>query len=159
MPQKVIAARDFDVYINFDAIGIAFKLETAVSFNANVTGTTDDIGALSTDEAIATDNGGNTYDISIVLQQAEALTIMDALAMATSGNPDGSIAHIRQIIEAATITEVWHKKRDVPATATVKTYTACTGVEESVNIERRATESQVTWQFRGRSIARVTAPA
>lgn len=155
--QKVIAARDFDVYVNFDVIGIAFKLETAVSFSANVTGTTDDIGALSSDEAIATDNGGNTYDITIVLQQAEALTIMDAVAAASASLPDGSISHIRQIIEAATITEVWHKKRDVPVTSTVKTYTNCTGVEESVNIERRATESQVTWQWRGRSIARVTA--
>lgn len=156
MAQKVIAARDFDLYLNFDAIGVAFKIETGASFSASITGNTEDIGAFSTDEPIATDNGGNTYDITFSLQQAEALAIKDALAARTEGSPDGSIAHIRQIVEGATITAVWHKKRDVPATSTTETYTRCTGVEESDSVERRATETQKTWRFRAKGLMRAT---
>lgn len=156
--QKVIAARDFDLYLNFDAIGVAFKVETGANFSANITGNTEDIGAFSTDEPIATDNGGNTYDITFSLQQAEAQTIKDALAAATASNADGSIAHIRQIVEAATITAVWHKKRDVPATSTVETYTNCTGIEETDNVERRSTETLKTMRFRARGMIRTTVP-
>lgn len=158
MAQKVIAARDFDLYLNFDAIGVAFKIETGASFSATITGNTEDIGAFSTDEPIATDNGGNTYDLTFSLQQAEAQTIKDALAAATVGSPDGSIAHIRQIVEGATITAVWHKKRDVPATSTTETYTKCTGVEESDSVERRSTETQKTWRWRAKGLMRATAP-
>lgn len=158
MAQKVIAARDFDLYLNFDAIGVAFKIETGANFSATITGNTEDIGAFSTDEPIATDNGGNTYDLTFSLQQAEAQTIKDALATATAGNPDGSVAHIRQIVEAATITAVWHKKRDVPAVSTTETYTNCTGIEESDNVERRSTETLKTWRFRARGMMRATVP-
>ncbi len=110
MAQKVIAARDFDLYINFTAIGTAYKVETGASFSANITGNTEDIGAFSTDEPIGTDNGGNTYDISFTLQQAEAQVIKDALAAATAESPTGPVVHIRQIIESAVITAVWHRK-------------------------------------------------
>lgn len=156
--QKVIAARDVDLYINFDAIGIALKLETASNFSANITGNTEDIGAISTDEPIATDNGGNTYDISFSLQESEALAIKDALAAATAATPDGSIAHIRQIVEAATITVAWHKKRDVPPTSTIETYSNCTGVEEGDNVERRSSETIKNWRFRARGMSRKTIP-
>lgn len=158
MAQKVIAARDFDLYLNFDAIGVAVKIETGSNFTANITGTTEDIGAFSTDEPIATDNGGNNYDINFSLQQAEASTIKDALAAATVGNEGGSVAHIRQIVEGATITAVWHKRRDVPATSTIETYTNCTGVEENDNVERRASETLKTWSFRARGMQRRTVP-
>lgn len=156
--QKVIAARDFDLYLNFDAIGVAFKVETGANFTASITGNTEDIGAFSTDEPIGTDNGGTTYDLSFSLQQAEAQTIKDALAAATASTDAGAVAHIRQIIEAATITAVWHKKRDVPATSTVETYTNCTGVEESDNVERRGTETLKSWRFRARGMKRSTVP-
>lgn len=158
MAQKVIAARDFDLYLNFAAIGVAFKVETGANFSASITGNTEDIGAFSTDEPIATDNGGNTYDLSFSLQQAEAQTIKDALAAATSGSPTGSVAHLRQIVEAATITAVWHKRRDIPATSTIETYTNCTGVEESDSVERRSTETLKSWRFRARAMIRTTVP-
>lgn len=156
MAQKVIAARDFDLYINFDAIGIPIKIETGASFSANITGTTDDIGAFSTDEPIATDNGGNTYDITFSLQVAEANRIKDALAAATANSANGAVAHIRQIVEAATITAVWHKRRDVPPTSTHEQYIRCTGVEESDSAERRSTETLKTWRFRARGMTRKT---
>ena len=158
MAQKVIAARDFDLYINFEAIGVAYKVETGASFSANVTGNTEDIGAFSTDEPIATDNGGTTYDISLSLQQAEAGKIKDALAAATASSPNGAITHIRQIVEAATLTAVWHKKRDVPPTSTIETYTNCSGVEESDEVSRRGTETLKTWRFRSRGMMRSTVP-
>lgn len=158
MSQKVIAARDFDLYLNFDAIGVAFKVETGANFQSNITGNTEDIGAFSTDEPIGTDNGGNTYDLSFQLQQAEAQTILDALAVATASSPDGSVVHIRQIIEGATITAVWKKKRDVPPTSTVETYTACTGVSEGDSVERRASETLKAWTFRARGKKRTTVP-
>ena len=75
MAQNVIPARDFYLYLNFDAIGVAFQVETGANFNSNISGQTDDIGAFSTDEPIATDNGGNTYDLSFSLQEAEAQRI------------------------------------------------------------------------------------
>lgn len=156
MAQKVIAARDFDLYINFDAIGVAIKIETGSNFSANVSGATDDIGAFSTDEPIATDNGGTSYELQFSLQQAEAQRIKDALAAATIKT--GSIAHIRQIIEGATITAIWHKRRDVPATQTVESYFKCTGMSESDSVERRAIETLKTWQFRARGMSRVTTP-
>lgn len=156
--QKVIGARDVDVYINFDVIGVAYKIETASNFTANISGTTDDIGAISTDEPIATDNGGNTYDVALTLQEAEANTILDALAAATA-NTDNPITHIRQIVETATITAVWHKRRDVPATSTTETYYNCTGLEEGDAVERRATETLKSWRFRARGKKRVTVPA
>lgn len=156
--QKVIAARDFELYLNFDAIGVAYKIETGSNFTANITGQTEDIGAFSTDEPIATDNGGHTYDINFSLQQAEALTLKDALAAATASNEDGPFVHIRQLVEAATITAVWHKRRDVPATSTIETYTNCTGVEENDNVERRSSETLKTWSFRARGMSRTTVP-
>lgn len=155
--QKVISARDFDLYLNFDLIGVAYKVETGANFSATVSGTTDDIGAFSTDEPIATDNGGNTYDISFSLQQAEANTIKDAIA-AAAATAGLSIAHIRQIVEGATITAVWHKRRDVPPTSTIETYTKCTGVEESDGVERRSTETLKSWRFRARGMQRSTVP-
>jgi len=154
MSQNVITARDFDLYINFDAIGVALKVETGSNFSADITGQTDDIGAFSTDEPIATDNGGTSYELSFSLQQAEAQRIKDALAAKTSGT--GAIVHIRQIVEGATITAVWHKRRDVPATSTIETYTACTGVSEADSVERRSTETLKTWTFRARGMSRVT---
>ena len=99
--QQVIASRDVDVLLNFDAIGVPLKLQTGATVSVDISGTTDDIGAISTDEPIATDNGGNTYDIQLSLQTAEAQRIKDALAAATSALPDGAIAHIRQVVEAA----------------------------------------------------------
>lgn len=156
MSQRVIAARDFDLYLNFDAIGVAFKVETGANFTSNITGNTEDIGAFSTDEPIGTDNGGNTYDISFQLQQAEAQTILDALAAATAGTVDGSIVHIRQIVEACTITVVWKKKRDVPPSSTVETYTHCTGASEGDNVERRASETLKSWSFRARGKKRTS---
>lgn len=155
--QKVISARDFELYLNFDLIGVAYKVETGANFSATVSGTTDDIGAFSTDEPIATDNGGNTYDISFSLQQAEANTIKDAIAAAASA-AGLSVAHIRQIVEGATITAVWHKRRDVPPTSTIETYTRCTGVEESDGVERRSTETLKSWRFRARGMQRSTVP-
>lgn len=156
MAQKVIAARDFDLYLNFDVIGVAFKIDTGSNFSASITGNTEDIGAFSTDEPIATDNGGNTYDLTFSLQQAEAQTIKDALAAATASSADGPVVHIRQIVESAAITAVWHKKRDVPATSTIETYTNCTGVEESDSVERRSTETLKNWRFRSRGMKRST---
>ena len=158
MAQKVIAARDFDLYINFDAIGTAIKIETGTNFTANITGTTEDIHAFSHAEPIATDNGDTNYDLNFSMQQAEALAIKDALAAATAGNEGGSIAHIRQLIEAAVITAVWHKRRDVPATSTIETYTNCTGMEENDAVERSATETLKTWSFRARGMQRTTVP-
>ena len=154
MAQNVIAARDFDLYINFDAIGVAFKIGTGSNFSANISGQTDDIGAFSTDEPIATDNGGTSYEIQFSLQQAEAQRIKDALAAKTAET--GAVVHIRQIVESATITAVWNKRRDVPATSTIETYTACTGVSEGDSVERRATETVKTWTFRARGMSRVT---
>lgn len=156
--QKVIASRDVDIYINFDAIGVAFKLETGSSFTANISGNTEDIGAISTDEPIAIDNGGTTYDLTIALQASEANTIKDALAYATATSVDGPIAHMRQIIEAATLSVSWHKKRDVPATTTIETYSFLTGVSEADSVERRASETIKNWTFRSRGFSRVTVP-
>lgn len=154
--QKVISARDFDLYITFDAMKVPIKIGTGSNFSSNISGATDDIGAFSTDEPVATDNGGTTYDVQFSLQEAEAQSIKDALAMATVAS--GSVAHIRQIVEGATITAVWHKRRDVPATSTIETYYACTGVSESDAVERRATETLKTWQFRARGMSRKTVP-
>lgn len=156
--QQVIASRDVDVLLNFDAIGVPLKLQTGATVSVDVSGTTDDIGAISTDEPIATDNGGNTYDIQLSLQTAEAQRIKDALAAATSALPDGAIAHIRQIVEAASISIVWHKRRDVPATSTIETYLKCTGVEEGTSVERRSTETLQSWRFRARAMARQSIP-
>lgn len=156
--QKVIASRDVDIYLSFDAIPVSFKLETGSSLSVNISGNTEDIGAISTDEPIATDNGGTTYDITLALQAAEANTIKDALAAATATSIDGSIAHIRQIIEAGNITIAWHKKRDVPATSTIETYIYLTGVSEADNVERRSSETIKNWAFRARGLSRKTIP-
>lgn len=156
--QQVIASRDVDVLLNFDAIGVPLKLQTGATVSVDISGTTDDIGAISTDEPIATDNGGNTYDIQLSLQTAEAQRIKDALAAATSALPEGAIAHIRQIVEAASISIVWHKRRDVPATSTIETYTKCTGVEEGTSVERRSTETLQSWRFRARAMVRQSIP-
>lgn len=158
MAQNVIASRDFQCMLNFDAIGVPYQLETGASFSATISGNTEDIGAFGTDEPIATDNGGNTYDITITLQEAEALRIKAALAAATAASPNGSIAHIRQVVEALTITAAWSKYNDVPATTTLETYTRCTGVEESDNVERRGTETLKTWRFRARGMMTSTIP-
>ncbi len=158
MPQKVIASRDVDIHLNFDAIGVAFKLETGSSFSANISGNTEDIMAISTDEPIAVDNSNTSYDINLALQVAEANTIKDALAAATVGEPDGSIAHIRQVIEAATITVTWHKKRDIPATSTVESYLNMTGVSEGDGVERGSSETIKNWNFRSRGFSRKTIP-
>lgn len=158
MAQKVISAKDVDLYINFTAIGIDIKLDTASSFTANTTGTTDDIGAISTNEPIATENGGTTYDINFSLQQAEAQTILDALAAATVDREGGSVANIRQLVEEVTITAIWKKLRDVPATANIVTFTNCTGMEENDNVERRSSETLKTWSWRARGMMRTTTP-
>lgn len=155
MPQNVISARDFDLFLTIDAIGVPLKIGTGSSFSANITGSTEDIGAFSTDEPIGVDNGGTSYDLQFSLQEAEAIRIKDAIAAQTNG----AIAHIRQIIEAATITAVWHKRRDVPATSTIETYTQCTGVEESDAVERRGTETLKSWSFRARGLSRKTIAA
>ena len=156
--QKVIASRDVDIYFNFDAIGVAFKLETGSSFTANISGNTEDIMAISTDEPIAVDNSNTSYDVNISLQVAEANTIKDALAAATAGDADGSIAHMRQIIEAATLTVAWHKKRDVPATSTIETYSNLTGVSEGDGVERGSSETIKNWNFRSRGFSRKSIP-
>lgn len=154
--QQVIASRDVDLLLNFDAIGIPFKLQTGATLNVTISGNTEDIGAISTDEPIATENGGNTYDIELTLQNAEAQRIKDALATATVAT--GSIVHIRQVVEAASISVAWHKRRDVPATTTLETYGKCTGVEENDSVERRSTETLKTWRFRARVMTRQTIP-
>lgn len=147
MAQKVISAKDFELFISFDALGIPpIPIKTGANFNANITGITEDIGALSTDEPIDTENGGNTYDVSFSLQEAEAQDIIDVVAKRTLGG----IMHIRQIVGSATITAVWNKRRNVPPTATVETYVGCTGVEESDNVERRSPESLKSWRFRAK---------
>lgn len=152
MAQKVISAKDFELFFNIDQLGVALRIETGANFNASITGITEDIGALSTDEPIATENGGNTYDVSFTLQQAEAQAIFDKLVSATNGN----VVHIRQLVESATITAVWNKRRNVPAIATVETYTNCTGVEETDDVERRSPETLKVWRFRARGKSRVT---
>ena len=154
MAQKVISAKDFELYITFEQLGFPLKIVTASNFNANITGITEDIGALSTDEPIDTENGGNTYDVSFTLQEAEAQAIFDKLATSVSGG----VVHIRQIIGEASITAVWNKRRNVPAAATVETYNSCTGVEESDNVERRSPESLKSWRFRAKSKSRITVP-
>lgn len=154
--QQVIASRDVDLLLNFDAIGIPFKLQTGATLNVTISGNTEDIGAISTDEPIATENGGNTYDIELTLQNAEAQRIKDALATATAAT--GSVVHIRQVVEAASISVAWHKRRDVPATTTLETYGKCTGVEENDSVERRSTETLKTWRFRARVMTRQTIP-
>lgn len=157
MAQNVIASRDVDIYINFSALGTPYKLTTGASFSANITGNTEDIGAISTDEPIATDNGGTTYDINLSLQVAEANRILNALATKTTNNPDypnGAIAHIRQILEGGDITIQWFRRRDVPAVVDTETYTNITGVEQSDAVERRGTETLKTWSFRARGMIR-----
>lgn len=156
MAQQVIAAKDFDLYINFDAIGVALKIETGANFQSGITGTTEDIFAFSTDDPIATEAGNNTYDLTFSLQQAEATRIKDALAAASLNSPSGPIAHMRQVVEAASITAVWHKRRDVPATSTVETYLQCSGVEDSGAVERRSVETLATWHFRAKGMTRTT---
>jgi len=156
--QKVIASRDVDLYLNFDAIGVAFKLETGSSFTANISGNTEDIMAISSDEPIAVDNSNTSYDLNLSLQVAEANAIKDALAVATIGDAGGSIAHMRQIIEAATLTVIWHKKRDVPPTSTVETYSNLTGVSEGDGVERGSAETIKNWNFRSRGFSRKSIP-
>lgn len=158
MAQQVIAARDFALRLTFNDIGAPITLTTGANFSANISGSTDDIGAFSTDEPIATDNGGTTYDLQFSLQEAEAIRIKDALAAAQTAVGKEPVAQIRQIIEDATITAIWYKRRDVPATVTTETYTFCTGVEESDAVERRGTETLKTWHFRARGMVRTTEP-
>lgn len=153
MAQKVIASRDIDIYVTFDDIGLPHQFETGTSLTYSITGTTDDIGAISTDEPIAIDNGGNTYDISLTFQAAEEQTILDALRTATVNREGGPIVHIRQVVEAATFNILYHKRRDVPATTNVETFTNCTGSEKNMTVERRSSETTVTWNFRGRGMA------
>lgn len=154
MAQRVIPAKDFELYITFKQLGVPLKIETGANFNANITGITEDIGALSTNEPIDTENGGNTYDVSFTLQEAEAQSIIDKLSAVTLGG----VVHIRQILGEASITAVWNKRRNVPAVSTIETYNGCTGVEESDNVERRSPESLKSWRFRAKSKARVTVP-
>ena len=160
MAQNVIPARDFDLYISLPGLEVPIKIGTGVNFQASITGTSDDIGAFSTDDPIATDNGGNTYDLTFSLQQAEAIAIKNAISAVASGSPDtdGRFVHIRNIHESATISAVWHKKRDVPAESTIETYSQCTGIEESDAVERRSIETHKTWRFRARGMTRRTVP-
>lgn len=158
MAQKVVAARDVDIYLTLDDIGLPVMIETGVNFNAKISGSTEDIGAIGTDEPIATDNGGTSYDITMSLQESEALTIKDALATATTLLPDGSKAHIRQIVEGGTISVHYHKRRDVPATTTIETYSNITGVEEDDTVERRGVEVLKTWTWKARGMTRRTIP-
>jgi hypothetical protein len=158
MTQKVISARDVELWLKVDALAISYKLETASNFTANITGNTEDIGAIGTDEPIATDQGGTSYDLSFTLQNAEALLIKDAMAAATAASPDGSISHIRQIVEDATISVVWKRKRDVTPNSVMETYSFCTGVEENDSVERRASETLKVWRWRARGLKRQTVP-
>lgn len=155
--QQVIAARDFEVYLNIVGIPLPFKISTGATFSANVTGQTDDIGAFSTDEPIATDNGGNTYDIQLTMQQAEYIRLMDSIIVAydalsildkDSNFPNGKPSHIRDFVENIEIQAIWYRRRDVPAKMTIERYLRCSGSEESDNVERRSTETLKTLRFR-----------
>ena len=156
--QKVIASRDVEILLTFDAIQVPISVQTGSTLGINITGNTEDIGAIGTDEPIATDNGQTSYDLTLSLQEAEAQRIMDALAAATVGSATGSVAHIRQIVESLAISVVWHRRRDVPATSTIETYVKCTGQEESDSVERRSAETLKTWRFRAQGKSRVTTP-
>lgn len=158
MAQQVIASRDVDIYLTFDAIGVAYKLKTGTTATINISGTTDDIHAISSAEAIATDNGENTYDISLGLQIAEAEDILSAIGTATANDEGGSKLHIRQIVEGASISTVFKKLRNTPQTAITKTYTNCTGVSADETVERSGTETITTWQFRARGMQRAETP-
>jgi len=158
MGNQVIAARDVDIWITFPNYTppIIYKLVTSSDFSINISGNTEDIGAISTDEPIATDNGGTTYDISFSLQQGEAIDIKDALAVATKDNEGGSISHIRQVIEEAAITVVWHKKRGTSPLSSFETYNKCTGVSEDDAVARRSTETLKSWKWRSLGMTRTT---
>ncbi len=156
--QKVIASADVDIILTFEQVGTPFKLETGSSVTANITGSTDAIHAISHIDPIVIENGSTLYDISIQLQQAEAITIKDAIAAATTGTPDGSLVHMRQIQETLSVTIVYKKKKDVPATMTLESYKRCTGVEEGDTIERRSAETMKNWKFQGRGMERRTVP-
>ena len=158
--QQVIAARDFEVNLNIQGIPLPFKITTGATFSANITGQTDDIGAFSTDDPIATDNGGNTYDIQLSLQQAEYLRLMDSIIVAYDALsdaekmqifPNGKPTHIRDFVENLSISAIWYRRRDVPAKMTIETYSRCSGSEESDNVERRSTETLKTLRFRALS--------
>lgn len=162
--QQVIAARDFEVHISITGIPLPFKVTTGATFSANITGQTDDIGAFSTDEPIATDNGGNTYDLTLSLQQAEYIRLMDSIIVAydamsvaeqATAFPNGKPTHIRDFVENLTISAIWYRRRDVPAKMTIETYSRCSGMEESDSVERRSTETLKTLRFRalGKSYA------
>lgn len=162
--QQVIAARDFEVKIGITGIPLPFSIATGATFSASITGQTDDIGAFSTDEPIATDNGGNTYDITLSMQQAEYIRLMDAIIVAydamdivtrAAAFPNGKPTHIRDFVENLTISAIWYRRRDVPAKMTIETYSRCSGVEESDSVERRSTETLKTLRFRalGKSYA------
>lgn len=156
--QKVIASRDVKIFFEVDGVQFApggYQIQTGSSLNISITGNTEDIGAISTDEPIATDNGGTTYDISLNLQEAEAQDLKDTIATATSPN---SIAHIRQLIEAVTITVEWHYKRSNPKKVVRESYQLCTGVEETDSVERRGTETMKSWRFRSRQLERKQGP-
>lgn len=156
--QQTISARDVDIDFTFTIGGVTniYRLTTASNFTANITGNTEDIGAISTDEPIATDNGGTTYDIAFSIQEAEAITIKDAMALASNGLEGGSYVHIRQLVEAAEISVTWHKRRSVPISETKETYLNCTGVEEGDSVERRSSETLKNWRFRARGLERVS---
>lgn len=156
MAQKVIASRDVDIHITFDALQVPVKLETGSSVSINIAGSTEDIAAISSGEPIAIDNGMTSYDIALSLQEAEALAIKDALAAATVAT--GSISHIRQIVEGASISITWNKRRDIPATATIESYSNCSGVSEADNIERSSSETIKNWNFRARGMSRRSTP-
>lgn len=159
--QRVIASRDVKIFFEVDGVIFApggYQIQTGSSLNVSITGNTEDIGAISTDEPIATDNGGTTYDLSLSLQEAEAQDLKDTIATATAANAGGSIAHIRQLIEAVTITVEWSFKRSNPKKVVRESYQLCTGVEETDSVERRGTETTKTWRFRSRQLERKTLP-
>ena len=144
---------------------LPIKIATGSTFSANVTGNTEDIGAFSTDEPIATDNGGNTYDVTLGLQEAEAIRIMDTVVLGYEAMseaeraqffPNGKPVHIRDFVENLSISAIWYRRRDVPQKMTIETYTNCTGVEDGDNVERRATETIKTWRFRARGKDRLS---
>ena len=156
--QKVIASKDVKIALTFEALTVPIVLATGSSVTVNVSGDTTSIGAIGTPDPISTDNGMTEYTLSVALQQAEAQAIKNALATATASSPDGSIAHMRQVVEGLSISIAWQKKRDVPATSDIETYLRCTGVSESDTVERGSAETIKTWEFRSLGMSRRSVP-
>lgn len=156
--QNVISSADVDIMLDFYDIGKPIKIGTGASLQIGVDGNTERIPAIGTRGSIGVDNGQDDLNLTLSLQTAEANRIMDALANATTNSSTGAVAHIRQIIERCDITVVWHHRRDVPATSTMKTFIRCTGSADDSGAERGSSETQTTWRFVAQSMSRKTYP-